>query len=103
MCACVMVVATSASGADPWADRVVAFDAGVDPAPGYDDPATSLGEPSRFTGVLGGFPGAVTPFNPAWDTDQIVSLGGDTSSLSAHVLARGILGFLRHPENPLRC
>ena len=66
--------ATSAAGPDPWADRVVSFTAGKNPAPGYADPTTALGEPSRFTGV-GSFPGAVTPFNPPFDTDQLVSLG----------------------------
>jgi hypothetical protein len=59
---------------DPWADQVVSFDVGAKPTPGYADPATTLGSPERFTGE-GAFPGAVTPFNPAWGTDEIFSIG----------------------------
>jgi hypothetical protein len=60
--------------ASPWASTIVSYTpgAGVDPA--YTDPAAALGEPARFTGV-GVFPGAVTPFNPAWMPGEIVSIG----------------------------
>lgn len=60
---------------DPWADAVVSYDPGASAAPGYKDPAAALGEPARFTGKRFGFPGAVTPFNPVFDDDEIVSLG----------------------------
>jgi len=59
----------------PWAVEVVSFDAGTTGAPGYDNPGTALGEPERFTGELAGFPGVVSPFNPAFGTDEIVSIG----------------------------
>ncbi len=59
----------------PWAVEVVSFDPGTTGTPGYDDPATALGEPERFTGELAGFPGVVSPFNPAFGTDEIVSIG----------------------------
>jgi len=74
-CASLTLPATgAAAGPDPWADRVVSFTQGNDPSPGFADPNAALGEPSRFTGV-GTFPGAVTPFNPPFDSDQLVSLG----------------------------
>jgi hypothetical protein len=67
-------IGTGALGADPWADEVVSFGAGVDGLPGYDQAQTALGSPERFTGE-GVYPGAVTPFNPAWGADEIVSVG----------------------------
>lgn len=67
-------VATGALAADPWADEVVSFGSGVDSLPGYDQPAAALGSPERFTGE-GVWPGAVTPFNPAWGVDEIYSIG----------------------------
>jgi len=40
----------------------------------YINPATALGEPERFTGE-GQYPGAVTPFNPAYLDNELVSIG----------------------------
>ena len=48
---------------DPFADSVLAYDAGSNPAPGYTDPSSALGSPERFTGERV-FPGVVSPFNP---------------------------------------
>jgi hypothetical protein len=61
---------------DPWADQVVSYTPGVLPPEHatYVNPATALGEPERFTGE-GVFPGAVTPFNPAFLDNEIVSIG----------------------------
>jgi hypothetical protein len=67
-------IAAGAMGADPWADEVLSFDSGVDALEGYDQPLTALGSPERFSGE-GVFPGAVTPFSPAWGADEIVSIG----------------------------
>ena len=69
------VCAWSVRAADPWADAIVSYDAGSDALPGYDQVATVLGPPERYTGELGGWPAAVTPFNPAWCSDEILSLG----------------------------
>ncbi len=79
---CVLLAATAIGAAaplvradaDPFADVVVSFEAGVDPHPSYPDPATVLGSPERFTGE-GIFPGVVSAFNPAWGVDEIVSIG----------------------------
>lgn len=61
--------------ADPWADRVVSYEPGRGYAEGYTTSAMALGEPTRYTGELFGFPGAVTPFNPPFEPDEIVSIG----------------------------
>jgi hypothetical protein len=60
----------------PWAAQVVSYTSGVLPPEhaSFNNPATALGEPTRFTGV-GQFPGAVTPFNPAYLDTEIVSIG----------------------------
>jgi len=68
-----------ALAADPWADRVVGYVQGLNPAAGRTNPATALGEPTRFTGVASGFPGAVTPFSPAFEASEIVSIGAGGS------------------------
>ncbi|RMF76665.1 MAG: PEP-CTERM sorting domain-containing protein [Planctomycetota bacterium] len=59
---------------DPWADSVVDYAPGVGANPAFLDPTTALGEPERFTGE-GVFPSAVTIFNPAFGTDELVSIG----------------------------
>ena len=69
-----LLAAAPVARADNWADHVISYDPGQNPVSGYTDPATSLGEPTRFTGV-GVFPGAVTPFNPAYMPTEIVSIG----------------------------
>ena len=60
---------------NPWADGIVSYSAGTDPDPGYTDPAVALGSPERMTGEGTAWPGAVTPFNGAWTTDEVVSIG----------------------------
>ncbi len=63
---------------DPWADTVTDYNLGSGGSADYTDANSALGEPSRFTGDNAPFPGfdsAVTPFNPAFNIDQIVSLG----------------------------
>lgn len=60
--------------ANPWASAIIGYHAGNGIDPAYAVPGAALGEPTRFTGV-GAFPGAVTPFNPAWMPGEIVSIG----------------------------
>jgi hypothetical protein len=56
---------------DPWADRVVAYQAGDGVDAGYDDPTRALGSPTR----VNFFGDTVTPFNtPYWST-ELVSIG----------------------------
>jgi hypothetical protein len=72
--AVVVGVAMPAVALDPWADEVVSYAAGSDVTPGYDDPAMTLGSPSRYTADAS-YPGAVTPFSPAWKPTQVTSIG----------------------------
>ena len=60
--------------ASPFATSVLDYNAGSNAALGYTDASTALGAAERFTGE-GIFPGGVTPFNPAFGTDEIVSIG----------------------------
>jgi hypothetical protein len=60
--------------ANPFASSVISYDEGSNAAAGYTDALTALGSAERFTGE-GIFPGGVTPFNPAWGTDELVSVG----------------------------
>ena len=59
---------------NPFADTVISYDSGVIDSPGYNLPESSLGEPTRFTGE-NIWPGVVSPFNPPWLANEIVSIG----------------------------
>lgn len=63
---------------NPWAAEVVEYTPGADVPAGFDDPAGALGEPTRYTGV-GSFPGAVTPFNPPFLAEEVVTIGAGGS------------------------
>jgi hypothetical protein len=67
---------------NPWADSVISFDEGVGGSPGYNSPATVIGEPTRLTGE-GSWPGVVSPFNPPWLAEEIVSIGSSGSLVVA--------------------
>ncbi len=72
--ALVQSVGAASVPGDPWADQVVSYQPGATPVSGFTDPLTALGSPERFTGE-GAFPGVVSMFNPAFGTDEIVSVG----------------------------
>lgn len=56
-----------------YADSVATYNSGSGFAPGYTDPTSALGEPSRVTpGMYGG---PVDPFSPAYLSSQLVSIG----------------------------
>ncbi|HCT44855.1 MAG: hypothetical protein CMJ35_09315 [Phycisphaerae bacterium] len=65
---------TTSAAAGPFASSVLGYDAGSNAAAGYTNALTALGSAERFTGE-GVFPGGVTPFNPAFGTDELVSVG----------------------------
>ncbi|MFZ4573944.1 MAG: hypothetical protein ACOYN0_06070 [Phycisphaerales bacterium] len=74
----VLAVSSCAFASDPWADRVVSYSAGFGAQVDYRTPSVVLGSPERITGEntpVGSFPGAVTPFNPAFGVDEILSVG----------------------------
>lgn len=84
----------SVGAASPWATEVVSYDAGDNANPNFLDPETTLGSPTRFTGV-GSFPGAVTPFNAAFGTDELVSIGAE-----GHLTLRLGTTAVDDPANP---
>lgn len=65
-----------------YADGVVHYAPGSSAAPGYQTPSAALGEPSRVT-PFGPVDAPVTPFNPAWAPNQLVSIG-QSGSLTLH-------------------
>lgn len=73
-CVAFTVMGELAHAGNPWADSVQYFSQGSGANPLYAQPATALGEPTRFTGA-GVFPSAVTPFNPPFLDSEIVSIG----------------------------
>ena len=60
--------------ASSFATQVVRYTPGSNVPASYDNPLTSLGEPSRSTGD-GPFDGDVTVFNAPYTADQVVSIG----------------------------
>lgn len=65
--------------ASPYATSVVSYDPGTTPATTFDgtpftQSSAALGEPTRFTGE-GVFPGVVSPFNPPFMLNEVVSIG----------------------------
>lgn len=59
-----------------YAVEVVSYNAGATPSPGgFVNPAAALGPPERITGDGTLFEAAVTPFNPPFQTDELVSIG----------------------------
>lgn len=70
----IVLLTAMPSNAEPWATFVDSYQPGTTAVDGFMEPATGLGSPERFTGE-GVFPGAVTMFNPAFGTDEIVSIG----------------------------
>jgi hypothetical protein len=63
---------------DWFATRVVSYAPGSGAAPGHRNPASALGAPARVTGTPAE-PETITPFQPAWMPDQIVSIGAGGS------------------------
>lgn len=60
-----------------YASEIIQYTPGTGAAPGFNDPASALGEPSRIT--PGQFGGPVDPFSPAYLNSQLVSLGAGGS------------------------
>jgi hypothetical protein len=85
MCAIVSVVAAAglappAFAVDPWADQIIAYSPGADVGVGYDDPSRALGSPSRFSADPNpDWASVVSPFSPAYLSDQLVSVGAGGS------------------------
>lgn len=72
--AAISLASLAGAGVSPFASSVLSYDAGSNAVAGYTDSSTAIGSAERFTGE-GVFPSGVTPFNPAFGTDEIVSIG----------------------------
>lgn len=69
-----VVGAPAAFAFSPYATSVMSYDAGSNPD-GVTDAANALGAPERITSDGTPFEGVVTPFNPAFGSDEIVTVG----------------------------
>ena len=75
-----------------YASSVVSYAAGAGVSPAYTNPAAALGEPSRVTpGMYGG---PVDPFDPAYLSGQLVSIGAGGS-----LTVKFSTPVLNHPKN----
>ena len=73
--ACAWALACGGARADsPFAASVVSYAPGTGAVAGFTNPSVALGAPERFTGE-GLFPQAVTPFQPAYRPNEVVSIG----------------------------
>jgi hypothetical protein len=72
---CSFIAATAAGAvASPFATTLLSYDAGANANPSYTNASSALGSAARTTGS-GAFASGVTPFNPAFRADQLVSVG----------------------------
>lgn len=91
----VSVCAEARADHTAFAANMVSYSAGSTPAPGYTNPLVALGSPQRMTGAEFNFPGAVTPFNPPFGTDEIVSIGA-----GGHLTLEFARPIVDDPHNP---
>src|SRR5688572_27928342 len=89
LCAALTIPAARAQ----YATSLINYNAGSGAASGFNQPASALGEPSRFTTHQ--FGGPVDPFNPPFLPEQIVSIGAG-GSLTVQFGAP----VLNNPANP---
>jgi len=81
-CLALSITPAALAGTSPFASSVVSYTVGTGAAAGFSNPAVALGSPERFTGE--GFqPQCVTPFQPAFRPNEIVSLGVNGSLVLA--------------------
>src|SRR5580765_5151487 len=78
------------SHASPFADAVVSYNPGIGFAPNFTHPAAALGQPSQ----VNPFGEPTDPFDPAYGTNQIVSIGA-----GGHLVVRFHTPILNHPNN----
>jgi hypothetical protein len=90
-----LLLTSPASGTDDgFADEVISYDEGSNPAFGYVDPAVALGSPERFTGE-GWTPMIVSAMNPPWRPAEVVSIGN-----GGHLTLRFDAPVTDDPLNP---
>lgn len=90
-----IIAGAASAGVSPFAAEVVSFSQGTGAVASYANPANVLGSPTRFTGVGTPYPGAVTPFNPAWGNGDLYSIGS-----GGHITVRFGQPVVNDPANP---
>jgi hypothetical protein len=74
-----------------YAAQVISYNQGTTPSAGFTTASAALGEPERFTGESV-FPGVVSPFNPPFLSNELVSIGEGgqiTLRLSNYAIPQG--------------
>ncbi len=87
---CLLIALTANTAQAQYATQVISYNAGATASAGYTTASTALGSPERFTGESTIYGAEVTVFNPAFGTDELVSIGEGgqiTLKLSNFVLA----------------
>jgi hypothetical protein len=69
-----MFVFSSSGAQAQYGAAVLSYNEGSTPAAGFTTASAANGQPERFTGE-GAFPGVVSPFNPPFGANEIVSVG----------------------------
>ena len=90
-----LLYADTGSAWSPWAVQVVSYQQGTGANPSLVDPGVALGSPERFTGESTPYPSVVSPFNPAFGLDEIVSIGE-----GGHLTVRFDTPITNDPANP---
>lgn len=67
--------AASVASAAQFAAAVVSYAPGGAAGGGYDTPSAALGSPDGLTGEGFGFPNVLSPFSPAFESDELVQIG----------------------------
>jgi len=80
------------TGQAQYADSVISYFPGTGFSPGFTNPVAALGEPSRST--PGTFGGPVDPFDPAYLSSQLVSIGA-----GGWITVKFSRPVLNHPRN----
>ncbi len=93
--ACASIASSSGARADsPFAASVISYAPGSGAVAGFTNPSVALGSPERFTGE-GLFPQTVTPFQPAYRPNEVVSIG-----VGGHLTLAFDHDVLDDPRNP---
>lgn len=76
------------------ASEVIDYDSGAGTTGGFNDPTTALGPPTRLSGGET-TPSVVSPFQPAWKPDELVTIGA-----GGHLVVAFEQPVEDHPNNP---
>lgn len=90
-----LLIGPSSTASAQYANQIISYDPGSNPASGFTDPTSALGEPTRVTSPNSSFGGATTPFQAAFGRDELVSIGA-----GGHLTVAFDSPVLNDPGNP---